>query len=76
MSPRDKRKRRYGRGRHLPTAVCRAAAKLRHPDQRSAESHARLLREANLNVNKTLRAYACGHCGGWHVGHRDKGAIT
>ena len=44
--------------------------KVRHPNAEAALAHAAHLRRLGSPV--PARAYACPHCGAWHVGRPDR----
>lgn len=46
--------------------------KVQHRSRGAADAHIRALRRLPVADNADrLESYACRHCGGWHVGHRD-----
>jgi hypothetical protein len=49
-------------------------AKRAHQQQRDATSHLADLVAAGALPHR-LRTYHCRHCGAWHVGHWNQGAI-
>lgn len=56
MNPRD----RQCRGKH------------KHPSKGKAEAHIRHLEKTKFVAPGTMRAYACGRCVYWHVGHKSR----
>ena len=52
-----------------PYPTCKATGKRSYDNEADAEDTVELIKECRKRRDKTLAAYECVACGGWHVGH-------
>ena len=59
-----------------PDVRCKASGKIRHDSDESAQEQIDGLKDQRKRRDRTLLAYLCEHCDGWHVGHSQDRKFT